>query len=486
MRQTTLDAFHPSPRPPRSSMLGASYAVRGLTDDERAEHARALTMVPKTFGPAKAQGFDAYRVDGATLHVPRHYGRLRFGPADVDARHDGLPLGASVRFAGTLNPDQQRAHDACEAALREHGGCVQIRRTGGGKTVLGIRMAVALGRRTCVFVHKGFLVQQWEERIRAFAPAATIGRIQQHKADVDADFVIAMVQTVVKRGYDLSAFGLCICDEAHHMGARMFFSVLGLAAPRFWLGLTATPERNDGLTRLLEYGIGPMVVTDAAVPSAVPASASASASTSSSSDGSAPEVVHVTVVSYSGGERRERKTRTGDLNLALMINDLCDDPHRTRVVASHVARLHGEGHHVLVLSDRLAHLEAICEMAQQQPPSSAADAQPCVPAHDVGFLRASTPARERHAVTERRVLMASYSMAREALDVSTLSAVVFATPVGSIVQAIGRVTRPNPTKKTPVQAVDVSDDFSMFVWLGKKRLRTYREKGYPVRHVGVE
>ena len=471
-------------RPALRTSLGAVYRVRHLPDDARAAHRAALTLTPKLFGPAAAKPeLHTFRVyeedDDGELRVPRFYGLARFGrPSSPtaaggdggaggagggDGLHDGAPMREEVVFAGTLNDDQARAHALTERAVRTHGGCVQVRRAGGGKTVLGIHLAVALGRRTVVFVHKSFLVQQWEERIRTFAPAARIGRIQQHKCDLEADFVIAMIQTVVKRDLDLSGFGLAMVDEAHHMGARVFFSVLGRLAPRFWCGLTATPDRLDGLERLLEHGLGPRVLTDAedAAPGTVSASSLAS--------GAAREVVHVTRLLYHGGDRRELKNRGGHLNMALMINALAEDVERTAMIVARIRGLYADGYQTLVLSDRLAHLQAMCEQLLAAG----------VPDDALGFFVGSTPARERARVSQRAIVFASYSMAREALDVPTLSAAVFATPIGSVTQAVGRVTRPCAAKKTPVRVVDIVDTFSIFVFMAKKRAKMYAAQRYP-------
>ena len=480
-QRSILEFAHPGPPRDRArrTWLAATYRVRGLPEDARAAHRKALTLTPKLFGPAAAKPEEhtfcvyAENADDGELRVPRFYGLAHFGPpTEPTELHDGVPMREGVVFAGELNADQVRAHALTERAVRSHGGCVQVRRAGGGKTVLAIHLAVSLGRRTIVFVHKSFLVQQWEERIRTFAPAARIGRIQQHKCDLEGDFVVAMIQTVVKRDLDLSAFGLALVDEAHHLGARVFFSVLGRLAPRYWCGLTATPDRTDGLERLLEHGLGPRVLTDAD-PAASSSSSSSSSSPSSAAaaSGAARETVHVTRLCYRGGDRREIRNRAGDVNMALMINALAEDPARTAIIVARVRALHADGYQTLVLSDRLAHLQAMCEQLLVSG----------VPDDALGFFVGSTPPRERARVAQRAVVFASYSMAREALDIPTLSAAVFATPIGSVTQAVGRVTRPCANKRTPVRVIDVVDAFSLFDFLAKKRSRMYAAQGYPIQ-----
>ena len=59
----------------------------------------------------------------------------------------------------------------------------------------------------------------------------------------------------------LGGFGLLILDEAHHVAARTFHSVVDRCPARYRLGLTATPEREDGLTALLDLFMGAPLVT---------------------------------------------------------------------------------------------------------------------------------------------------------------------------------------------------------------------------------
>ena len=91
---------------------------------------------------------------------------------------------------------------------------------GAGKTVVALRLAALLGRPTLVVVHKKLLMEQWEARIRAFLPDATVGSISQGVATdaAGADIVLCMLQSVLARDdnfYDLGRFGHVIFDECH-------------------------------------------------------------------------------------------------------------------------------------------------------------------------------------------------------------------------------------------------------------------------------
>lgn len=474
---TAAAATTTAARATRPSVLGATYRVDATHLPQKTvdAHVKALTMMPKGGGGGFApepEPFDAYTWDAATrtLGVPRFYGLASFGLPDVDERLEGVALGEAVRFASTLNSGQTEAHDATLRALRETvgGGALLVRKPGGGKTVLALALAAALGRRTLVFSHKTDLLDQWRERIEQHLPGATVGRIQQHRVDVEADVVLATLQSVALRDYDpalFSKFGLAIFDEAHHMGARHFFRVLSKVRPTYLLGLTATPERRDGLTELLYQGIGPVAHRDA---------------------GTDMERVHVTRLVYTGGTQREIKVR-GMPCVPLMIGDLVKDLRRTRLIADRVRALYADGRHTIVLSHQIAHLHDICRellTATTAPAANggggaAASSTRALPEEAVGYYIGSTPAKQRALVRVRPVILATYSMAKEGLDIGRLDAEVLATPLGDVEQAVGRIQRPCADKQAPV-LVDVVDPFSIFQHTARKRKRFYESKNFEI------
>lgn len=456
--QSTLLAFA-APRP-EDTTLDCMYRVARTPDNDSlvTKHVTALTMVPKVHGPRAATPFEAFRLTDLELCVPRFYGLAHFGPPKTSRLSEGASMEDDATFSTELFDDQKGAHDACVASLRSRGGCVCIRRAGGGKTVIALRVARTLGRRTLVLVHKSFFLEQWTERIKQFLPDATVGVIRQSKADLEADFVIGMIQTLIRRdfGDQLQQFGTLLVDECHHIGAPMFLSTLfkdGLA-PRYVMGCTATPDRADKLTSLLEYGLGEFVDTN---------------DTTSALEGSQREVVHVTMLKYNGGRRREYKYGE-HVNTSRMISDLVEDVARTARICDEVVALHAKGHQTIVFSERIDLLNYICEGLQAR---GVADT-------DLAYYYGKTKARERLVAAQRRVLLSTFQMAREGLDIPTLSACVFATPIANVEQAVGRVQRPCPTKVTPVVCVDVLDTFSVFLFWAKKRRKAYESFGFPI------
>lgn len=426
-----------------------------------------LTVRPKHFGIGKPP--DPYELTYTTkpppsddplsdegtattlLWVPRFFGICTFGPPEKVLLRQGEEM--TVPFEGTLNEAQRNAYDATMSKLLSMGGAVLVRKPGGGKTVLGIYVACQLKRRTLVVCHTSALVAQWEERIRQFAPSATVGRIQQKKTLVDADFVVAMMQSLCLRDYGettLDGFGLTIMDEAHHVPAKTYMTVTKKIKSEYVLALTATPDRKDGLQYLLHYGFGDVSHVD---------------------PGEALEKVTVHSVTYSRGEQRIR-TRGRDkiVDVPSMITDLAKDDKRTLFIAQQMKPLYSEGRCIIVLSDRILLLDKLCEFAQKLG---------VLPEDIAYFVGSRTTEADRERAKTRRVILATYHEAREGLDIQRLDTAIFATPIGDARQAVGRIQR-GGADKMPAVLIDVVDPYSCFRGMAAKRGRWYSSVGFDV------
>ena len=139
-------------------------------------------------------------------------------------------------------------------------GCIQLP-TGKGKSILGLYIASRLNTKTLIVVHKDDLVKGWKDDIHlAFGGKTTPGLIKAKSRTVGSYFTIATVQTLNKLSPDelsklYSTFGFIIQDEMHHCPASSF-AVVNNFKSRYRLGLTATPERTDGLAILMNLYFG--------------------------------------------------------------------------------------------------------------------------------------------------------------------------------------------------------------------------------------
>jgi hypothetical protein len=131
-------------------------------------------------------------------------------------------------------------------------------------TVMGLNIICQIKKKTIIVCHKGFLINQWKERIEQFIPTARIGIIKAKVIDVeDKDIVIASLQSLAMKEYDkkiFEDFGMSVFDEVHHLSAEVFCRALSKVTTRVMLGLSATLNRADGLRKVFEWYIGTPVI----------------------------------------------------------------------------------------------------------------------------------------------------------------------------------------------------------------------------------
>lgn len=133
--------------------------------------------------------------------------------------------------------------------------------TGKGKSILGLYIASQLSCKTLIVVHKDDLVDGWKKDIAlAFDGKVHAGLIKAKSREVGHFLTIATVQTLNRLSSReleelYSTFGLVIQDEMHHCPASSY-SVVANFRSRYRLGLTATPERSDGLDHIMNLYYG--------------------------------------------------------------------------------------------------------------------------------------------------------------------------------------------------------------------------------------
>ena len=152
-----------------------------------------------------------------------------------------------------LRPHQEDALRSLEDLRRDSKTIALLTHaTGTGKTHVAIADARRVGQRTLCLAHTKDLVKQTARRFRELWPEASTGIFMGPQKEGDAHNVVASVQSVTRNlaEFPSDAFGYLIIDEAHHSASKSYQKVLSHFSPRFILGLTATPERDDGISLL--------------------------------------------------------------------------------------------------------------------------------------------------------------------------------------------------------------------------------------------
>lgn len=135
---------------------------------------------------------------------------------------------------------------------------------GSGKTDMGIQLMVDRNCRFLIIVHTLDLAEQWRTRIKDRTGITAAMVTGKAKGNLDGNrFAIATVQTLIKNPELVDQLSVrcdgVLVDECHHTPATTFTKVLGRMNPVYRFGITATLERNDGLTAMIHWWIGPMI-----------------------------------------------------------------------------------------------------------------------------------------------------------------------------------------------------------------------------------
>ena len=417
-----------------------------------------LTVKPFTcsdFGDTE-DPFPVYSENSQKLYIPKYYGIEKLGNAD-EIR---VPPGDNINltFSGNLRQHQEEPIAACLNAFQTVGGGILSLPCGEGKTACACYLISQMKKKTFVLVHKEFLLNQWIERIsgsdgsHAFLPGARIGRIQGKIIDIDnKDIVIGMIQSISMKEYPLDlfdSFGLVILDESHRCPSREFSKALAKINCPYMLGLSATPNRKDGLTKVLKWFIGDIIFQRKGK--------------------SAVNSIVERYVYDCGDEEYavELSGYMGKLNSAGMINNIAFYQPRTEFIIKKVVECVEEERQILILSDRKEMLKDLENMLNERKISN-------------GYYIGGMKQASLEESSKKTVILATFQMAAEGLDIATIDTIILGTPKTDIEQAVGRI-RPKVgvvAKNSPL-VIDIVDDFSMFGRQADKRYSFYKKKNY--------
>lgn len=425
-----------------------------ISNPEYAKKARMgfwLGDTPKTLS--------LYEVRGNELVLP--FGVLRSLPKELtdNAVFDSYfkPSQAIDFQADVPLYDYQKV--AVEAMVAAKYGILQSP-AGSGKTQMGIALAVRLQRRTLWLCHTLDLVKQSRDRAKLYMSEDLMGTITEGKVNLGSGITFATIQTMSKlnlaqyRDY----WDCIITDEVHRVSGSptavtQYQKVLNSLSARHKYGLSATVHRSDGMIQATYALVGEIAyrVPDEDV---------------------ADKIMKVGIYPVGTGVEisRQALNTDGTLNYTKLITYLTENAARNKLIADSIERRPS-----LILSDRLNHLEEIMNLL---PADMRKDAVMIS-----GKMTTKKGKAEREQALEdmrtgrKKYLFATYSLAKEGLDVPRLERLYLTTPqkdYAVVTQSIGRIARTFEGKAEPI-AYDFVDNIAYLVKSYKKRCTTYRK-----------
>jgi superfamily II DNA or RNA helicase len=375
-----------------------------------------------------------FEQDGDHLMLPRgclelvreELAAVGIASSVCDERSDGEPI--SANFGGTLSPSHKTAVDVLAAS--DIG--VLLAPPGAGRTVMGAAVIAKRARSSLVLVHRRPLFDQWSDQLKRFlrVEPGDVGSSGRPAMATGVD--LAMMQSVIRRDdSDLAGYGHVVIDECHHVPAVSVERLMQRISARYVTGLTATPNRRDGLHPIIAPQCGPVRHT---------------LTSAERIEGGARRLLLERRTSF------DAMTLPNEPSIQEVLGGVASDTDRTERIARDVISELKEDRYPLVLTERRAHLAALATALS-------------VHTDRVAVLHGGIGIEARRRVDELlasdgpRVVVATGRYIGEGFDDPRLDTLVLAMPIawrGTMTQYAGRLHRHHDDKHE-IRIIDYVD-----------------------------
>lgn len=372
-----------------------------------------------------------------------------------DQRESGSKLKITKSLV-KLRKNQQ----AAVRAMSKHDTGILHAPTAFGKTVTAIGMITKRKTNTLILVHSRQLLDQWKERLQSFLPGTDVGitggGIKKPTGIID----IATYQSLINKKDNtvselVQNYGHIIVDECHRVSAPRFEMVLNEVRAKYVLGLTATPERQDGHQKIIFMAAGPIrhkvknITTDKFEQQVV-----------------VRQIYDAPPQMLSHSDERPK---ISDAYRWIMENS-----ERTQRIVDDVLACIKQSNHPIVLTERRVHAETINTLLQEKGIESV-------------VLKGAMRATERKAVEQQlpttQVVVATGKYVGEGFDLPRLDTLFMAMPIawkGSLAQYAGRIHRESDGKECVTIYDYVDCSLPMLQRMFNKREKSYKAMGYRI------
>lgn len=349
-----------------------------------------------------------------------------------------------IKFYGTLRDYQE---PAIKDILTYPVGVLEAG-TGAGKTCCGINIIAKRKQPTLIIVHNKELLYQWENAIKKFLHynCGLIGDGNYNIKHVTVGIINSVNNNIDKLN---NLWGHIILDECHRVSSNIFIETLQEFTAKYFLGLTATPYRSDGLGNAIFACIGPILHT-------------------------VDREMLTTIGAILKPQIKRISTKFNYMylgNYPEMISELTNNINRNKLICAKVHqdfKKHKQS--ILIVSDRKKHCKSIQKMLLI----------------DSLVLTSSTTAKQRKKIIKKmkngecKVLISTISLIGEGFDLDSLSCLCLTTPIkfsGRLIQVCGRILRPNEGSKPRIY--DFRDNHTrVLLNSGLQRDRIYNKIGW--------
>lgn len=406
--------------------------------------------------------------------IPRFYGIKNFGlPEQSKILLDPEKCTKiDIIFKYDLKPTQFNGYNKTLNCLKTIGGGILSLPCGYGKTAIAIKISTELKVKTLIVVNKECLMDQWIDSIKKFTNSERIGIIQQSKFEVEnKDYVIAIIHTLALKDFkpdQFKSFGLCIIDECHHLGSDMFSNIFFKACCPYMLGLSATPTRKDGLAKVFHYFLGDLSHSEKRT----------------GSDVVVVKKINLRAIEYVP-EYELLVLPSGTKNTVAMLTNITKYNKRNILIIECIKAIfnNNEDRKLLLLSSRREHLETIYDMLSNI--KNSVTGENITYGYYYGNKGGNKKNHKNMLIASAKcdVVLGTFHIASEGLDIPDLNTLLFGSPSQDIEQSVGRILR----KKHNISPIiiDIIDDCGNFKKHGNVRDKLYRSEKYFITSINL-
>jgi superfamily II DNA or RNA helicase len=295
--------------------------------------------------------------------------------------------------------------------------------------------------------------------------ALSVPKLPPPRKDIDVyDIEVADNHNFVLRLKD-GRFYNPIVSNCHHMGAEVFSRCMMKVNTTYTLGLSGTMSRKDGLTKVFEMFIGPVVHKEKS------------------------ELEHKVVVKgimYSVDDEVFNETQydyMGNPKFSTMISKLCNYNRRSefilRVIAAELEL--NPAQQIMILAHNKTLLTYLHDAITNRKIGEKAVLDAGTQAQGItGLVGYYVGGMKEAALKEsekKKIIIATYAMASEGLDIKTLTTLILASPKTDVCQSVGRILR---QKHSSPLVVDIIDGHDIFMSQWYKRRKYYKSQDYKI------
>ena len=244
-----------------------------------------------------------------------------------------------------------------------------------------------------------------------------------------------------------------VVSNCHHISAEVFSRVLFKAVTKYMLGLSATMDRADGLSRVFKMFLGDV---------------------EAKWKREAQENVVVKAIEYNNDDPEyamELTNYRGQTDFVKMITKICDYSFRTEFILKVAEETWKKNKiQIMIIGHRKKQLVYIHDAIKHRGFAT------------VGYYIGGMKEKDLKITESKDIVIATYTMAEEALDIKSLGTIIMATPKKDVRQAVGRIMRSGGNKLV----IDIVDQHEIFKRHWAKRRTWYNKQSYKILYTTNE